>query len=1173
MLVARFSLRFAQILFTGLITLSVGSVLQAQNFGEMIRSSDPLTPEEELKTFTVPEGFEVQLFAAEPDIQKPMNMAFDSRGRLWVSGSNDYPFPNFTESATDSIRILEDTNGDGRADKFTTFVEGITVPIGLYPYQDGVIAFSIPNITFYRDTDGDGKSDEAKVLYGPFDYSRDTHGLNNGFRRGLDGWMYACHGFNNNSKVAGADGHAITMQSGNTYRFKLDGSRIEHFTHGQVNPFGMTFDHLGDAYTSDCHTKPVTLLIQDGYYPSFGKPHDGLGFVPPVMEHLHGSTAIAGISQYTGGGFPEEYENNLFVGNVMTSRVHRDVIQYTGSTVKVVEQPDFLSSSDSWFRPVETQCGPDQALYVADFYNRIIGHYEVPLDHPGRDRHRARIWRVSYVGDQPVDRLQPPQDLTKLSARELISQLTVPNLPYDYRIVEQLVDRLGEDCLPEVRSALEDPKTPLQHAYLLWVRHRLDDLSIVDLQTAFGSKDEVVRIHVQRILADLSDWSEGHVQLACDGLQNSPLVRRAAATALAQHSRISHIPVLVAAHQTASEHDVHQRHVCKIGLRNAMQLDGAYEFIEKLDWSEADTDLLAQVSLAVKSEASATYLLQLVDRVEFSNADLRQIVTLAARHLQEQDISQVVSLSKSRFASDLDQQLELLLAIQSGLRQQGRMPTKELSNWGVDLVQQVFEADDSGRGDWKSLGLPKKRPIDWGLELRNTVDGKKDVPFLSSLPAGERAVGLLRSKSFILPAELSFDLCGHLGFPNQAAIPQNFVSLHLAKNHQEIQKALAPRNDTAQRVTWDLGEHAGEKGYLQVTDNVSVRAYAWIAISGISPPVVQIPKVDLKTSHQRLISSANICRQLGLTQFEADLKSIALNPSLVAAVRFAALESLVTKQSSPDADGLLSIYNSSEVTGQQKIRIAQVILNDINQNGKADADAGELEFLALLKTFPLTVQTALARSMSLQEAGATRLAELIENGAISPSVLASAVVNAQLEALDDKDLRQKFTSLKATLPEADDKILNLIEQRRSEFKMELVSLDVGKAIFKKNCAACHSVGEEGKKVGPQLDGIGNRGLDRVLEDVLAPNRNIDLAFRSRIYLLESGKVYSGLFRREEGELTVIADTKGEEISFSTKEIAAEKVSNLSIMPENWGELIKDDEFQHLLGYLMSQRQK
>ena len=200
----------------------------------------------------LPEGFEIELVAAEPDIAKPINLAFDARGRLWVSSSVEYPFRAPPDrKPRDTIKVLEDTDGDGRAETITTFADELNIPMGLYPYRDGVVCFSIPNVWFLRDTDGDGRSDVREKLFGPFDTTRDTHGMLNSFTRGLDGWLYACHGFNNRSTVAGRDGHKITMDSGNTFRMRLDGSRIEHYTFGQVNPFGMTFDRHGDFFTAD----------------------------------------------------------------------------------------------------------------------------------------------------------------------------------------------------------------------------------------------------------------------------------------------------------------------------------------------------------------------------------------------------------------------------------------------------------------------------------------------------------------------------------------------------------------------------------------------------------------------------------------------------------------------------------------------------------------------------------------------------------------------------------------------------------------------------------------------------------------------------------------------------------------------------------------------------------
>lgn len=264
-----------------LFLLSVSSGLFA---GPPVATTDPLSPSEQRAKFKLPQGFEIQLVASEPDIQKPMNLAFDAKGRLWVTHSIEYPFAaENADQSRDGITVLDGIGADGKATKVTKFADRVNIPIGILPMPNGreVIVWSIPNIWKLTDTDGDGKADKREILYGPFDFV-DTHGNQNSFRLGLDGWIYACHGFRNASKIKlkGEGPVVLEMQSGNTYRFKPDGSAIEQLTWGQVNPFGMCVDFRGDLFNADCHSKPISLLLRGGYYDSFGKPHDGLGFAP-----------------------------------------------------------------------------------------------------------------------------------------------------------------------------------------------------------------------------------------------------------------------------------------------------------------------------------------------------------------------------------------------------------------------------------------------------------------------------------------------------------------------------------------------------------------------------------------------------------------------------------------------------------------------------------------------------------------------------------------------------------------------------------------------------------------------------------------------------------------------------------------------------------------------------
>ncbi len=513
--------------------LFTGTLTAAEPKDRLIRETPALSPEAERAALHVPAGFEVQLFAAEPQINKPINLAFDARGRLWVSSTVEYPYAadksrwsdehgtRVTDSR-DAIKILEDTDGDGRADRVTVFADGLNIPTGVLPWHKpehkaGCIAFSIPNIWYFADTDGDDRADLREILFGPLGFEKDTHGMCSSFRIGLDGWVYATHGFNNTSRfeVRGgkmtnegrtndeltpkprnpkADasslaprhsfviphssfdipGRRLELQSGNVFRFKPDGSRVERYTSGQVNPFGLAWDRYGNLYSADCHSSPVYQLIRGACYPSFGKPHDGLGFAPVMCQHTHGSTGICGIVYLDGGVWGPEWDDHILLGNCVTSRVNHDHVSFTGSTPKANEQPDFITSDDPWFRPVDLQLGPDNALYIADFYNKIIGHYEVPLDHKGRDKTRGRIWRIVNKKHTESLRASPV-------AASPLNALHSSNLTRRYLATEMLVQQ---------NNPAHDADAPASEesvAHRLWIGARLGTISTSDFKTAMTS--------------------------------------------------------------------------------------------------------------------------------------------------------------------------------------------------------------------------------------------------------------------------------------------------------------------------------------------------------------------------------------------------------------------------------------------------------------------------------------------------------------------------------------------------------------------------------------------------------------------------------------------------------------------------------------------------------------
>ncbi len=245
----------------------------------------------------------------------------------------------------------------------------------------------------------------------------------------------------------------------------------------------MAIDPIGNIYTADCHSSPLYQILRGAYYPSFGRADDGLGFAPQMMHHNHGSSGIGGAVYYSAEQFPAAYRDTVFMGNVVTGRINHDRLDIHGSTYMGIEQPDFLSCDDPWFHPVYLQVGPDGALYIGDFYNRIIGHYEVPLDHPGRDRERGRIWRVVYTGRgqaEPVA-VRPavaPQGIDQAPLDALLVLLGHNNLTVRTLATHEVVDRIAAAAVDPLKALLaSDSASAWQRVHGMWALERLAPLA------------------------------------------------------------------------------------------------------------------------------------------------------------------------------------------------------------------------------------------------------------------------------------------------------------------------------------------------------------------------------------------------------------------------------------------------------------------------------------------------------------------------------------------------------------------------------------------------------------------------------------------------------------------------------------------------------------------------
>jgi len=1146
----------------------INTARAADVFADVIRKSDPLPPDQEQKSFHVPEGFEVQLVASEPDINKPMNMAFDAHGRLWITNTVEYPFPvKGNAKGRDSVKILEDFGPDGKARKITTYAEGLNIPIGLYPFEGGLIVHSIPNVWLMQDTDGDGKADKREVLWGPIGFEKDTHGMTSGFRRGFDGWIYATHGFNNDTSFTAKDGSSVKMNSGNTYRVKIDGSRVEQYTWGQVNPFGLAFDPLGNLYSADCHSSPIYQLMRGGYYPSFGKPHDGLGFGPTMMNHSHGSTAIGGIVFYADDKFPAEFQNNCFIGNVMTCRINRDKLEEHGSTRIAKEATDFLKADDPWFRPVDQQLGPDGCIYVADFYNRIIGHYEVPLTHPGRDRERGRIWRIVYKGNNAPEPKMP--DLSKANTAQLVATCASPNLNLRMLAMNQLTDRIGKDCVPEVKALMGKGNNPWVKIHCMWVLQRLDALDPEIL--AANAKDESrdVRTHAMKVMSEMATITADQRALLINALQDKDaFVARAAADALGRHPAVENIKPLMDQRAKVPADDTHLLYVVRMAIRNQLKGEAGAKILAGLPqagMSEAETAVLAEMALAVPTAESGSFLLRHMQKSTESRDKLSAYLKHAARYIPANDIDTLVTLIQSKFAGDDEFQISLFKPLQEGMTQRGAAMSDAVKAWAADMAGKMLAQAEPGLAWINTPVEGAATPDPWGVQKRDSADGNKGSAFISSLP-NEKFTGTLRSKVFTVPAKLSFFMAGHNGPPDKNDQPKNFIRLREADTNTQLMEAVPPRNDLAQKFEWDLAKFEGKKAYLELVDGDNTGAYAWLAAGRFTPAVVEMPKGDSNDLRLARLNGIETANSLKLSKLEPQIAGFLSNKTIDNETRLAAAKAVLSINPTGNLAAIAKIIADPNEGPTLREKLGQVL---------ADANTPDARALlaGTLAIVPERLQIKLALSLAGNADGAEFLMKTIADGKASPRLLQDKKIRERLDAAKLPELDERIAKLTKGMTAPDAELQKLINKRRAEFDPAKASAQKGQALFQKTCTLCHKLDNVGALVGPQLDGVGARGLERLVEDVLDPNRNVDPAFRYSVVILTDGRVINGLQRREEGETLVFADNTGKEITVSKKEIKTRNESKFSLMPDNFGEVIPQADFNDLMAYLLSKTVK
>jgi putative heme-binding domain-containing protein len=381
----------------------------------------PKSPAEAIAAMTVPDGFSVELVAGEPDLVNPVSMTFDEKGRIWVTESLEYPRRE-PGPGRDRVKVLEDTDGDGRVDKTTIFAEGLNIPSGIAVGHGGVWVANAPDILFYPNADGDLVPDgEPQVVATGFGRD-DTHELPNSLTWGPDGWLYGWNGVFNPSEVKSNNGETYEFTCA-IYRINPATREFRLFCEGTSNPWGIAVNADGELFASACVIDHLWHLVEGAYYIRQGGPY------PPhtapmdsIVDHNHQKAAYCGIHWFDSDAYPPEYRGKLYMGNIHGNCINVDELERAGSTYKGKARPDFLSANDAWFMPVSQKTGPDGCLYVLDWYDRYHCYQDANRDPAGIDRLKGRLYRVRYK-DTPRATI----DLASKSSVELMETLGAPN--------------------------------------------------------------------------------------------------------------------------------------------------------------------------------------------------------------------------------------------------------------------------------------------------------------------------------------------------------------------------------------------------------------------------------------------------------------------------------------------------------------------------------------------------------------------------------------------------------------------------------------------------------------------------------------------------------------------------------------------------------------------------
>jgi hypothetical protein len=1088
---------------------------QGENLNKIAK---PLPPDLSIKHMHLPEGFRAELFAAEPDIKKPMAGSWDERGRLWIIESIDYPnklLDDPHKNGNDQIKICEDTDGDGHADKFTVFADHLNIPTAIVHTHGGVVVACAPHLLFLKDTDGDDRADVREIILTGFGRG-DTHAVTSNLRYGLDNWIWGTCGYSGGKVKVGDTEHNFRQC---IFRFKLESfnrkpeasastkgdpppnalasglrlndalaiprvSAFEVITPTSNNTWGLGFSETGDVFCSTANNQHLVHMAIPNRYFEMVRGWHGVGSagiedhkrLHPIaadfrqMDWHGGFTAAAGCEVYTARSFPPEYWNRaVFVCEPTARLVHIDWLVPNGSGFIAKDGWNLVASTDPWFGPVDAKVGPDGAVWILDWYNYIIQHNPTPAgfktgrgnayETPLRDQTHGRIYRVVYDGAkqlasggrQPPD--SPRQDAPSGGLRPPLADDSPETPRLDRAAPEQLIDALGHDNM--------------------WVR--------------LAAQRLLVERGPQHIRTDLN--KKLHELLQARAATDS------AARDVSKSDRVERPESLLAQH-------------CAWALSGLGGVDR-----RDLSWGH-----LSRGMFQFRSEGTRLAIAR-------SYGSLQSAATLQR---DDPDIAPHFITTYLSLKSSPRVKLTSLLTL------------SDLRSYDERLPGASFEHGDEhkpGPALAAFLNEPANSNDPWLLAAATSAAARHDYSFLRAA----------------MTLSLDFE-----GSPKLKTVVRT-VAEHFARH-----------GESAAASVGTLIDDMGRANAVPAEAVLRGLAAGWPAGSR---PTLNAKAEDSLAS---LLGKISPDGQLVLAQLAARWGMKGKFEASAASIRKSMLGRITDAKSADDARiaaarQLVAVGTDGEsvkalldlVTPAASPALSGGIIDALGESGSDDVGAAIIARWSSLT--PATRRAALAVLVK-RPAWSRALLDAIEGGKVESGDLASDQATT-LTGHPDKAIAERAKAVlarKGRLPDPDrQKVMDEFEP----ITKETGDVAAGKVAFTKHCAKCHTHSGEGAKVGPDLTGMAVHPKIELLTNILDPSRSVEGNFRAYMVATKDGRVLSGLLASETKTALELFDTEGKKQVVLREDIEELAESQKSLMPDGFEKQVTREELVNLLEFL------